>query len=238
MQPALNPFRVLFMKTSELFAQLKANLPRRAVRFALVAACGLLATSGSQTHAQSSPVMAPQLVILDTDIGDDIDDAFALALVIKSPELKVLGITTAFGDTELRARLVDRYLTSVGRTEIPVFAGVSAPSTNAFTQAAYARQEPKRAYVSGVSFLLDQIRLHPGEITLIAIGPLTNVEAAIQQEPETFRKLKRVVMMGGSIYRGYGDGKPGEKSPPMRSGTSIAIRLACGRCWLPAFRSS
>jgi inosine-uridine nucleoside N-ribohydrolase len=66
--------------------------------------------------------------------------------------------------------------------------------------------------------MLDQIRAHPGQVTLIAIGPLENVEAAIKRDPATFRKLKRVVLMGGSIYRGY-DGpsvgnQPGERRPP------------------------
>ena len=69
------------------------------------------------------------MVIIDTDIGDDIDDAFALALALKSPELKVLGVTTTFGNTEMRARLLDRYLKAVGRSDIPVFAGPHARRT-------------------------------------------------------------------------------------------------------------
>ncbi len=155
----------------------------------------------------------PQLVILDTDIGDDIDDAFALALALRSPELKLLGVTTAYGDTELRARLVDRYLHALGLVAIPVAAGVPTAHQNVFTQAAYAWRWPQNRYPSGVEFLLSQIRAYPGQITLIAIGPLNNIEAAIEQDPETFRKLKRVVMMGGSIYRGY-DGRNGERRPP------------------------
>ena len=156
---------------------------------------------------------APQLVVLDTDIGDDIDDAFALALALQSPELKILGITTAFGDTELRARLVDRYLSAVERKDIPVAAGVPTPHSNVFTQAAYAEREPARKHADGVKFLLDQIRAHPGQVTLLAIGPLANVGEAIKRDPATFRKLKRVVMMGGSVYRGY-DGEKGERRPP------------------------
>jgi inosine-uridine nucleoside N-ribohydrolase len=158
----------------------------------------------------------PQLTILDTDIGDDIDDAFALALVLRSPELRLLGITTEFGDTELRARLLDRYLAAVGRADIPVAAGVATAHSNVFTQAAYARQtpdsKPGKKLPDGVEFLLSQIRAHPGQITLIAIGPLFNVQAAIERDPATFRKLKRVVMMGGSIERGY-DGRNGERRP-------------------------
>jgi inosine-uridine nucleoside N-ribohydrolase len=159
----------------------------------------------AQAPRAGQPELAglPELAILDTDIGDDIDDAFALALVLKSPEVKLLGITTEFGDTELRARLVDRYLKAVGRTDIPVAAGKPTPHSNVFTQAAYAEQEPDRKHPDGVGFLLDQIRKHPGQVTVIAIGPLVNVGAAIERDPATFRKVKRVVMMGGSVYRGY-----------------------------------
>jgi len=162
-------------------------------------------------NAEAAPSL--QLAILDTDIGDDIDDAFALALALRSPELKILGITTAFGDTELRARLLDRYLNAVSRSDITVSAGVPTPHDNVFTQAAYAQREPARNHPDGVEFLLSQIHAHPGQITLIAIGPLNNIEAAIKRDPATFRKLKRVVMMGGSIYRGY-DGRNGERRPP------------------------
>jgi inosine-uridine nucleoside N-ribohydrolase len=163
-----------------------------------------LAAPASPAAEQAVSPGSQQLAILDTDIGDDIDDAFALALVLRSPEVRLLGITTAFGDTELRARLVDRYLKAVGRTDIPVLAGKATPHNNIFTQAAYAEREPARKHKDGVEFLLDQIKAHPGQVTLIAIGPLVNVGEAIRRDPETFRKLKRVVMMGGSVYRGYG----------------------------------
>ena len=83
-----------------------------------------LPAARAQVSADAAKVAsAPQMVIIDTDIGDDIDDAFALALALKSPELKVLGVTTTFGNTEMRARLLDRYLKAVGRSDIPVFAG-------------------------------------------------------------------------------------------------------------------
>jgi inosine-uridine nucleoside N-ribohydrolase len=188
---------------------------RRAQFFAALAALVLISAGSVLTKGQAPAVLptpAPQLVILDTDIGDDIDDAFALALVLRSPELHLLGVETAFGDTELRARLVDRYLAAVGRSEIPVMAGVARTQKNNFSQAAYARQWPERKHKSGVDFLLSQIRAHPGQITLIAIGPLTNIGAAIQRDPATFKKLKRVVIMGGSVNRGYGD-KPTPPAP-------------------------
>jgi inosine-uridine nucleoside N-ribohydrolase len=221
---------------------------------AVPGACGQPAPSAPQ----SAP--SPQLVVLDTDIGDDIDDAFALALALQSPELKLLGITTAYGDTDLRARLVSRYLGSLCRFDFNVIPGVPTPHENVFTQAAYARGFPNQSCgmvslssfskadedrlkkqrkqdaakwqaaqaqrMAGLAhlvqqkqahdaagFLLELIRAHPGEITLIAIGPLNNIEAAIRRDPATFRKLKRVVMMGGSVYRGY-DGRDGERRPP------------------------
>lgn len=167
---------------------------------------------GQNTKPVDSPSQ-PQLAILDTDIGDDIDDAFALALVLQSPEIKLLGITTEYGDTELRARLLDRWLGAVGRTDLPVAVGRSTPQQNAFSQAAYARRQPARQHPDAVTFLLDQIKAHPGEITLIAIGPLVNVGDAIKRDPATFRKLKRVVMMGGSVYREYDNNKSSNRPP-------------------------
>ena len=209
---------------------------------------------GQQAPVAPLPPAEPQLVLLDTDIGDDIDDAFALALALRSPELKLVGVTTVFGDTDLRAKLVGRYLGSLCRFDVNVIPGVPTPHENVFTQSAYARgfanpscgmasfhlwskadearlkkqrkQEAakwkadqaqmmagvahlaqQRAAHDAAGFLLDQIRAHPGQITLIAIGPLFNVQAAIERDPDTFRKLKRVVLMGGSIHRGYGDSK-------------------------------
>lgn len=145
-----------------------------------------------------------QRVIVDTDIGDDIDDAFALALVLASPEFDVVGITTAWGDTRLRVRLVHRLLREIGRADIPVAEGIATESRTPFTQARWAQRGPAvdRA-APAVDFLLDSIRRHPGEITLLALGPLTNLGAAIQRDPAMFRRLKRVVLMGGSVRRGY-----------------------------------
>ena len=160
------------------------------------------------TLAQSTPTPAtPQKVIIDTDIGDDIDDAFAAALALRSPDLQILGVTTTFGDTETRAKLLDRFLAEAGRPEIPVAAGTPTPVKSTFTQRRYAEAGhfAKPSHGNAVDFLLQQIQRYPGEITLIAIGPLMNVGAAIEKDPATFRKLKRVVLMGGSIKRGYGD---------------------------------
>jgi inosine-uridine nucleoside N-ribohydrolase len=167
----------------------------------------LASSSFGQSRQTSAPAEgAPQLVIIDTDIGDDVDDAFAAALALQSPELKILGITTAWGNTPLRAKLVARFLQEAGRTDIPIAVGTEkypAKGKLTFSQAKYAERGPDRTFPSAVDFLLDQIRQHPGEITLIAIGPETNIGEAIERDSATFRKVKRVVLMGGSVYRGY-----------------------------------
>ena len=169
---------------------------------------------GAANSSKGAGAAAPQLVIIDTDIGDDIDDAFALALALKSPELKILGVTTTFGNTEMRARLLDRYLQAVGRSDIRVFAGPMTKTDNVMTQAAYAKRAPEKKHGDGAEFILRAAREHPGEITLIGIGPLFTVQAAIQRDPSAFKKLKRVVIMGGSIERGYGTDAQGKAKPP------------------------
>ncbi len=152
-------------------------------------------------------VQPPAVVIIDTDIGDDIDDVLAVGLALSSPELKIVGIMSAWGDTALRARLLDRLLCETGRTDIPVAVGIEkhGPGQGTFSQAAWAERQPAKIHANAVDFLLGQIKQHPGEITLIGIGPETNLAAALARDPVTFKKLKRIVIMGGSVRRGYGD---------------------------------
>jgi purine nucleosidase len=176
------------------------------------------AQAGSTSAAQAAK---PELAIFDTDIGDDIDDVFALGIALASPELKIVGITSAWGDTALRSRMVDRVLCETGRSDIPVLTGVATHRKDAaeFSQAPWAKAGlPHKAHGKddAVAFILDQARLHPGEITLIAVAPLTNIGAAIDRDPTAFRKLKRVVLMGGSVVRGYdADNAPGVATKPM-----------------------
>ncbi len=188
------------------------------IKFSTVLTCILLCatlTTPPVSRGQSAPTL-PEKVIIDTDIGDDIDDAFAVALAVRSPELQILGITTTFGDTETRAKLLDRFLAEVGRPDILIAAGAPSPSKGTLTQRRYAEAGhfAKPSHPDAVVFLLDQVRRYPGQITLITIGPLMNVGAAIDKDPATFRKLKRIIMMGGSIKRGYGDIGLGPPKPP------------------------
>ncbi len=171
--------------------------------------CAFAAAAQPCARGESASAAVPDgqtKVILDTDIGDDIDDAFALGLALHSPEVKLVGIETAWGDTTLRARLVNRLLRETHHAGIPIAVGIATKSKVPFTQARWARGgSAPLPRIDAVDFLLRAIRENPGEITLVAIAPLTNIGAAIDRDPATFRKLKRVVMMGGSIRRGYDD---------------------------------
>jgi purine nucleosidase len=171
----------------------------------ILVSAGLLGGVHAQQPA-SSP-KAREKIIIDTDIGDDIDDAFAIALALRSPELEILGIATEFGDTGERAKIVDRMLGEVGRPELPVAVGVTTVVNNAEVGSFLLNQRPygeggqfsRVSHPDAIEFILQQIRRYPDSVTLVAIGPLFNVGELIDKSPETFRKLKRVVMMGGSI---------------------------------------
>jgi inosine-uridine nucleoside N-ribohydrolase len=167
----------------------------------ILATALLFALALHSAHAQAP---SPKVVIVDTDIGDDIDDAFAVSLALASPEISLAGVSSAWGDTALRARMIDRMLCKTGRDSIPVNAGIPTRTTTSFSQAPWARAGIARRHGDAVAFLLDQIRAHPHQITLLALGPLTNIGAAIDRDPATFHQLKRVVLMGGAVHRGYG----------------------------------
>jgi purine nucleosidase len=179
-------------RTSALFATM------------LLSAC----FAGAADSAAKTPI------ILDTDIGTDIDDAFALALIINSPELQLLGVTTVSGDTAARARLAAKLLWEAGGKwrQVSVVAGEPGPP-QPIDQARWADDfaSPQILKESAVDFLRGQYHRRPGEITLVAIGELTNVAALLKADPWVAKKIKRIVLMGGSIARGYA---PGSKAEP------------------------
>lgn len=173
------------------------SLLRRAalLPFLLYAALPVHAASAAPVHK----------VIVDMDIGDDIDDAFALALLLQSPEIEIVGITTDWGDTALRVRLLERLLRETGHAGIPVAQGITTPNPTPFTQARYAQRglPPSRPPQDAIDFMLREIKRQPGQVTILALGPLTNIGAAIARDPAAFGKVKQVVMMGGSVRAGY-----------------------------------
>jgi inosine-uridine nucleoside N-ribohydrolase len=154
-------------------------------------------------------------VLLDTDIGTDIDDAFALALALTSPEIDLQGITTVSEQAEDRAWIVCRFLTAVGRRDIPVAWGRAPQPGNALTGQFQYRYHPapifnrtsKPVKESAVDFLHARLKAKPGELTIIAVGALTNVARLLEKYPECKPWIKRLVLMGGSVRVGY-NGKP------------------------------
>src|SRR3954469_19769011 len=105
------------------------KMPRRAaIAFLIFGLAGCIGRPCA--NAQGVPTPNREKIIIDTDIGDDVDDAFALALAVQSPELEILGVTTTFGDTETRAKITDRFLGEIGRPEIPVLSGKATTTKN------------------------------------------------------------------------------------------------------------
>ena len=95
----------------------------------VIRACLCVALLSLGVPALAAPAAPARLpVVIDTDVGDDIDDAFALVLALSDPRLDVIGITTAWGDTHTRALLVRRLLATLGRTDVPVAEGPPTPS--------------------------------------------------------------------------------------------------------------
>ena len=153
-------------------------------------------------------------VLLDTDIGTDIDDAYALALILRSPELELLGVTTVSGDAVARARLAAKLLAVEGgaAARVPVYAGTST-ATQYMKQAEWAAgfTSPALHTEGGVAFMRQQIEARPGALTIIAVGELTNVAALLTSSPGIAGKIKRIALMGGAVRRG---GQPGSAPQP------------------------
>jgi inosine-uridine nucleoside N-ribohydrolase len=146
-------------------------------------------------------------VIFDTDIGDDIDDTWALAFLVQSPELDFKLVTTAVRNTSSKAKIVAKFLETIGRTDIPVGIGVqhnkSSHRQNAWIKDYKLSSYPGTIHQDGVQALIDTIMKSPQPITVIAVGPLPNIAAALQREPRIAEKAK-FIGMHGSIRRGYG----------------------------------
>lgn len=158
----------------------------------------------------ASPLVAAERklpVILDTDIGDDIDDTWALALLLKSPELDLKLVTTDYSNALYRARIAAKLLEVAGRTDVGVGLGLGK-SDNGGRQAAWVKdydlaKYPGKVFQDGVQALIDTIMQSSEPITLICIGPVPSVAAALAQEPRIAERA-RFVGMHGSLRRGYG----------------------------------
>jgi purine nucleosidase len=155
--------------------------------------------------AASAQAQPPRMkVVFDTDIGTDIDDAWALGYVLKSPVFEVLGVTVTDADTPARAKIACKVLHRLGLTSVPVAVGrrtAAVPPDRVDYQFTWA--EDFEAYRPidrpAVEFLADTIRRNPGQVTIVAVGPLQNIGDLVRRHPDVVRLVKRVVLMSGSI---------------------------------------
>lgn len=146
-------------------------------------------------------------VLLDTDIGSDIDDAVCLAHLLAEPRCELLGVTTVTGQPQLRAALADAVCRAGGRGDVAIHAGTESallgptpqPDVPQATVLDRFEHRPRDEFAANtaVTFLRDQITANPGEVTLLAIGPLTNVGLLFATYPETASKLGALMLMGG-----------------------------------------
>jgi inosine-uridine nucleoside N-ribohydrolase len=171
----------------------------------------LAAASGFARSSASAEPSRPKIpVILDTDIGDDIDDTWALALLLKSPEVDIKLVVADRGNTVYRAKIIAKLLQLAGRTDVPVGVGVRENEKEDGRQAAWVAdydlaRYPGKVHQDGVAALIDTIMRAPQPITLICIGPVPNIRAALERQPEIARRA-RFVGMHGSVRKGYDGG--------------------------------
>jgi purine nucleosidase len=169
-------------------------------------------------------------ILLDTDIGGDVDDAFALALALASPELDLLGVTTVGEGAEDRAWMVCRFLTAAGKRDVPVAWGRDKqPASGVEGQIQYRRhpavifnRTAKPVKESAVDLLYAKLKARPGKITLVAIGPLTNVARLLADHPDCKPWIKRIVLMGGAVRVGYEGKAPPEAEWNVKSDVTAA----------------
>jgi inosine-uridine nucleoside N-ribohydrolase len=203
------------MRSNNLFRNRRDFLRASAVTLA----AGALPTSlfpsyKNFTSASSANSSKPHRIILDTDPG--VDDAIAIFLALRSPELHVVAVTPVCGNVPLSLTLPNalRLVEIAGRTDIPVAAGAATPLVRRLVAAKYAHgnnglggvdfPEPKLKPVSETASELIRriVRANPGDISIVAVGPLTNVATVLKSDPTIAPLIKSIVIMGGSLSGG------------------------------------
>lgn len=149
-------------------------------------------------------------ILFDTDIGSDIDDALALAYLLREPECELLGITTVSGEPVKRAMLASAICHAAGRDDIPIYPGLEGPYLGKQRQP-YATQaeklpnwEHKKDFpmFEAIEFMRRTVRENPGEVTLLAVGPMTNIVTLFALDPEIPSLLEGMVLMCGDFEEG------------------------------------
>ena len=175
---------------------------------ALLSALG----TGAVFAARPGPAVAgPRIpVILDSDIGDDIDDTWALLMLLRMPQFDVKLAVSDFGNAIYRSRLFAKLLALTGRTDIPIGVGLGREdkpgAQSGWIGNFHLDDYPGTVHHDGVQVLIDTIKQSPEPVVLICIGPVPNIAAALQRDPSIVENA-RFLGMHGSLYVGYG-GKP------------------------------
>jgi purine nucleosidase len=157
-----------------------------------------------------------QKIIFDCDLGGDIDDAYAVALVLSSPEFELLGLVMDHGYTQGRAKIACRLLHETGLDQIPVIAGRHtqgivgkdkdlAGSSHQFVWGeGFEKLKPSEE--NAADFIIRNLRKYPNEVILFTVGPVPNMQDVIKKDPDVLKLAKKVVSMFGSFYMGYSGG--------------------------------
>ncbi len=196
----------------------RSFLKHSAAAAAVVAGADLGGSPGAATAAEAagSPRARDTLalpkagkkipVILDTDIGTDIDDTWALCMMLKSPELDVRLVTSDSGNDVYRARLIAKLLEVFGRTEVPVGIGLDKTDKPG-RQSAWVgdydlAKYPGKVYEDGVGAMIETIRASADPVSLVCIGPVPNIPVALERAGDIAQRA-RFIGMHGSVRRGY-----------------------------------
>lgn len=160
-----------------------------------------------------------QKVIFDCDLGGDIDDAFAVALLLSSQnDFEILGLCMDHGNTPGRGQIATKMLYETGLDNIPVYLGRHTPtvvgedtelegrSTQMIWAEGFDKLQPQKK--PAVDFVIETLNKYPGEVILFTVGPVDNIGDVIDKDPEALKKAKKVISMFGSVLSGYGGGKP------------------------------
>jgi len=187
------------------------GLNRRKFVGATAAALAMAATAGGHALTQN-----PRPVILDTDIGDDIDDTWALLMLLRMPQLDLKLAVGDFGNSRYRARLLAKLLQMTGRSSVPVGLGIDIEAgvtdepgqQSAWLDNYQLESYPGKIYQDGVQAIIDTIKQSPQPVVLLCLGPVPNIAEALRRDP-SIASNAHFVGMFGSIRTGYvGDDSP------------------------------
>jgi inosine-uridine nucleoside N-ribohydrolase len=167
----------------------------------------VLALAGCATDQNHAAKPAPIPVIFDADIGDDIDDTWALGFLLRCPELDLKLVIGDNGKSEYRAKLLAKFLEVAGRSDVPVGIGLDVNSKKSARQGGWIKdydlaKYPGKVHPDGVQAIIDTIMKSPRPVTVISVGPVQNIAEALRREPRIAQRA-RFVGMHGSVRVGY-----------------------------------